>query len=218
MELESLKYAWKTFDNLSATQKKRPDTREQEQQLLALLHKRSRGLVARIRRNLVLELAGVIGLYTPAIAWYLFRFGGRLSAISWFVLVMAGLFGIYYYRMNRILKEMQRPAFRVKSNLERQVRSLGKYIRAYLVMGTLLIPMTACLLGILLYWKLPPPLHPGILYVSADNPLWKVVLLWVTGLCTSAVGMYFINKWRTYSLYGRHIDSLREVLREISAA
>ncbi len=217
MELESLKYAWKTLDTLSATQKKRMDLQQQERQLLALLHKRSHGPVARIRRNLVLELAGVIALYTPPIAYYLFHFGGRLSAISWFVLAMAALFGIYYYRMSRILGEMQCPAFQVRSNLERQVRSLEKYIRAYLVMGTLLIPVAACLLGVLLYWELPPPIHPGVLYVSAGNPLWRVLLLWATGLSTIAATMYFINKWYIHTLYGRHIDSLREALREISA-
>ncbi|MDR3713399.1 MAG: hypothetical protein P4L51_11320 [Puia sp.] len=216
MELESLKYAWKTLDTLAAGRKRQPDPLEQERQLLALLRRKSRGPVATIRRNLLLELTGMVGLYTPVIAYYLFHFGGRLSVISWFLLAMAVLFGTYYYRMNRILLAMQCPAFQMRPNLERQVQSLERYIRNDGIMSMLLIPLTACLLGALFYWKLPAPVHTGFLHAGARNPLWRVIVIWVCGLSAITVVLYRVNKWYLGRLYGRHIEKLRELVREIN--
>ncbi len=215
MELESLKYAWKTIEAMPRAQ--RAETSEQQdRRILSLIQRRSRGPVASMRRHLSVELLGVTGLYTPPMIYYLFHFGGRLSLISAFLLCIFFFFGWFYFRMKKLLSEMQDPASRVRENLERQVSTLKKYVKAYLVAGTLLVPVTACLLGLLYYWKLPPPLHPGLLDISGNNPASHVIGAWMLGLACSTGIMYFINKWYIDKLYGQYISRLSEALREMS--
>src|SRR6202012_2139273 len=160
MELESLKYIWRS---LETPQSAKPD----RQTLLALLQKKSRRPVARMRRNLVREAIILLVTYIPGIACYLVEFDGRLAAISWIFIIVAVFFGAYYFRKYRLLKEMECISCKVRSNLARQVATLEKYTRFYLLSGTALIPFTFALSYGIIRWKLPSPgnalyrsLHP----------------------------------------------------------
>src|SRR5579872_2917693 len=134
MELENLKYIWYSLEV------PRPDRDSGE--LVALLGRRSRGLVASMIRNLAGEAIALIIAYVPAILCFLLDFKGRLAAVSWLFLVLLAVFLAYYYRKYRLLREMQCPACQVRSNLSRQVATLKKYTGFYLLAGTLTIPVT----------------------------------------------------------------------------
>src|SRR5450631_3632415 len=136
MELDNLKYIWRTMEHT-------PDREQNAAQIIALLGKRSRGPVSSMRRSLAGELILMLVTYVPATGYYLFEFGGRLSEIAWLLFLLMAFFGGYYYRKNKLLKEMQCLTCQVRSNLERQVKMLQKYTRFYTVAGTLLIPVTA---------------------------------------------------------------------------
>ena len=83
MELDSLKYVWRTLEATPA-----PDRSPDE--IRALLQRRSGGIVNRMRRNLTGELILIAATYTPAIVFYFLDFEGRLSAIAWlFILLLA---------------------------------------------------------------------------------------------------------------------------------
>jgi hypothetical protein len=125
MELESLKYIWRSQETPPAPE---PD----RSAMLALLEQRSRGPVARMRRNLVGEGILLLITYIPGILCYILEFEGRLSAMSWLLGLLAVAFGAYYYRKYRLLSEMQCVTCQVRSNLSRQVKTLRKYTRCLL--------------------------------------------------------------------------------------
>jgi hypothetical protein len=211
MELESLKYIWRSVETPAASGRDRRD-------LLALLRQGypGRGPVARMKRNLIGEGILLLVTYTPGILCYVVEFEGRLTAISWLLALLAALFGAYYYRKYRLLNEMQCVTCQVKSNLARQLKTLKKYTRFYLLTGTALIPAMLLLSYAVIRWRLPftgsglyRQLHPG--------PWWASPVFWLILLAPLTIGIYYLNAWYVNKLYGRHIKKLQELLLEMEA-
>lgn len=195
MELESLKYIWRTLEAP-------PHLPQDRQSVLALLQKRSQAPVARMRRNLLGEGILLLTAYIPAILCFLFGFEGRLAAISWlFIVVLVFFFG-YYFLKYRLLRKMQCPTCQLRSNLVRQVETLKRYTRFYLLAGTAMIPMTYALSWFIVRWKFP---------------WWGGSGLWLALLIPLTVVMYFLNAAYINKLYGRHIKKLQELLRELDS-
>jgi hypothetical protein len=192
MELESLRYIWHALEAP-------PDVAKDRQSLLALLQKKSQAPVARMRRNLIGEGILLLAAYTPAILCFLFGFEGRFAAISWLFLLVLVFFFAYYFLKYRLLRKMQCPTCQLRSNLVRQVETLQKYIRFYLLAGTAMIPLTYALSWLVVRWKFDIPIG------------WLVLLVPVT------IVMYFINAAYINRLYGRHIKKLQELLRELDS-
>jgi hypothetical protein len=206
MELESLKYIWHSLETPPAQTPGRQD-------LAVLLEKRSRGPVARMRRNLIGEAILMFVTYTPAVLCYLLAFDGRLSAISWLFALLAAVFFGYYYRKYRLLKEMECVTCQVKSNLARQVKTLKKYVSFYLLAGTAMIPVSYLLSYAIIRWKMTVGqslylrLHP--------IPWWGNPLFWLILMVPLTIGIYYANAWYINRLYGRHIKKLQELLQEM---
>ncbi len=209
MELESLKYVWHTLEGKPAGR------HGSEQEIITLLHKRSKGPVAKMRRNLLGELVLIIMTYIPAILFYLLDFGGRLSGIAWLFFLLMLLFAGYYYRKDKLLREMQCVSCQVRSNLERQVRTLKKYTRFYTLTGTLMIPVMTILSYLIIRWKYPTPSGSSLYYRISGIPWWQSPLFWISLLALLTIGIYYINVWYVNKLYGRHIQKLQELLQEM---
>ena len=131
MELDQLKKIWQ----------QEPSATKEDQQLLQLLRKRSNNPIARMKRNLLFELIAIVALYGATIVYYAYAFHGTMSEVSWFMVVIALSFLLYYYMKNRLLNKMECVACQVKSNLQRQVNTLEKYVKFYLIAGTALAPI-----------------------------------------------------------------------------
>jgi hypothetical protein len=209
MELESLRYIWRTLEAP-------PNLLQDRQSLLVLLQKKSQAPVARMRRNLIGEGILLLVGYIPAILCFLLGFEGRLAAISWLFITVLVFFFAYYFSKYRLLKKMQCPTCQLRSNLVRQVDTLKKYTRFYLLAGTAMIPLTYALSWIIIRWKLPSAvsvlsrrLHP--------SPWWSNTAFWVILLIPLTVVMYFINAAYINRLYGRHIKKLQDLLRELDS-
>jgi hypothetical protein len=209
MELESLKYIWHNLETPAPRQPAR-------EEVLALLQKKSRGPVARMRRNLVKELIVVTVAYPPTILFYWIGFGGQLSAIGWLMLGLMVFFGAYFYRKNKLLAQMQCVQCEVRSNLERQVRVLKKYVRFYLLAGTLVLPLMAVIAYFIIRWKLPPTPGSELVYRLEHPHWWAHPLFWLLLLAPFTLASYYLNVWYVNKLYGRHIKKLQELLREMN--
>ena len=202
MELEQLKNIW--------TAEAGPQLKKNEY-LLSLLNKPSNSPIAKMKRNLRQELIAVIILYATAVVYYLFAFQGKLVELSWLMLVMGLAFVFYYYRKNKLLNNMQCVACRVKSNLELQLGTLEKYVRLYLVVGSIAFPVAMLLVGYVTLYLYPERLHlPLSAHVQRSAIIYSVTML------VLSVPIFFINKWYVNRLYGRHIKKLREILNEMS--
>ncbi|HTR30348.1 MAG TPA: hypothetical protein VMH27_13830 [Puia sp.] len=209
MELESLKYIWHSLEVP-------PNLLRDRQSLVVLLQKKSQAPVARMRRNLIWEAVLLLTAYTPAILCFLFGFEGRLAAISWLFIIVLAFFFAYYFLKYRLLRKMQCPTCQLRSNLVRQVETLKRYTRFYLLAGTAMIPLTYALAWFIIRWKFSSAfstlfqrLHP--------TPWWGSSGLWLVLLIPLTVGMYFLNAAYINKLYGRHIKKLQELLRELDS-
>ncbi|HWK06185.1 MAG TPA: hypothetical protein VNS58_21235 [Puia sp.] len=209
MELDSLKYVWHSLEVGS------DQSAGSEAEIIALLHKRSRGPIAKMRRNLLGEIILVLATYIPTILFYLLDFEGRLSGIAWLLGLLMAVLAAYYYRKDRLLKEMQCVSCQVKSNLKLQVRTLKKYIRFYILSGTLMIPVMAILSYLLIRWKYPPPPGAALFYQVSGIAWWQSPLFWIGLLAPLTIGIYYVNVWYVNKLYGRHIKKLQELLEEM---
>jgi hypothetical protein len=196
MELENLRQIWRTIEV-------RPAASEEGARIIALLGKRSGSLVARMRRNLLGELILVISTYVPAILYYVFAFGGRLTEIAWPLSLLLILFAGYYYRKDKLLRGMSCPSCQMRANLERQIGSLQKYIRFYTVMGTIMVPVMAVFSLSVIYYH--APLAPG----------WETLTAWGIVLVLLTAGSYALNARHVRKAYGRHIRKMEELLREM---
>jgi hypothetical protein len=208
MELESLKYSWHALEA--------PPALEQDRRaLLALLHRKSQAPVARMRRNLIGEGIVLLVAYIPAVLCFLLGFEGRLAAISWIFILVGVFFFAYYYRKYLLLRNMQCPTCPLRSNLARQVDTLKKYTRFYLVAGTATVPLAYLISWLIIRWKLPSAsslyqrLHPA--------PFWASPTLWLILLVPMTVGIYFMNAAYIDRLYGRYIKKLQELLQELDS-
>ncbi|HEX9509977.1 MAG TPA: hypothetical protein VF939_05810 [Puia sp.] len=209
MELESLKYVWHSLEV-------KPDREAgSEEEIIALMHKRSKGPVAQMRRNLLGELILVLATYIPAILFYLFDFEGRLSEIAWLLGLLMALLAVYYYRKNRLLKEMQCVSCQVRSNLKLQVGTLKKYIRFYILAGTLMIPVMTLFAYGIIRWKYPSPPGSALFYRISGISWWQNPLIWISLLALFTIGIYYVNVWYVNKLYGRPIKKLQELLEEM---
>ena len=192
MELESLRYIWHSLEVPS-------DVEYDRRALLALVEKKSQAPIARMRRNLIGEGILLLVAYIPAILVFLLGFKGRLVAVAWLYIILAGFFFAYYYSKYRLLSKMQCPTCELRSNLARQVRTLKRYTRFYLLAGTGMIPLAYMVAYLIIRRKLP----------SVNPNPWLILLIPIT------IGVYYINASYVNRLYGRHIKKLQDLLSEL---
>ncbi|MBO9631942.1 MAG: hypothetical protein J7578_02410 [Chitinophagaceae bacterium] len=215
MELDSLKEIWKDQDK---GMDQYPDSNAE---ILSMLGKKSQSPVAKIRRNLLLELITIVVVYVAFIIYFALNKHGRYWELS----IMMGLVGIgfvfYYYHKNKLLKSMQCVTCEVKSNLQTQLHLLEKYVRFYFIAGTLLTPLLYYLTGLIILYKAKPGYISG--EVLGDRaqvmlntvPRHQFFTEFLIGGVVITVLIYFANKWYIRKLYGQHINHLRELLRQM---
>ncbi len=196
MELDNLKTIWKEQEPLPGLQ---PD-------LQRVLQMRSRGHIARMRRNVRIEAFAMFVSYIPCIILYLIWFDGRLWYLSLMMSLILVVYWIYFLKKDRLLKKMQCVTCEVRSNLTQQVNVLGKYLRFYLWTTTFVIVIS----WFAAYMAIRYSLHlKGI-----PIPHWLEPLLIVLVIPCS-FGLHYLNKRYFNKLYGREAQKLRDLLREM---
>ena len=203
MELDNLKELW---------QQQEPETTPEN--LGEILGKKSKGPIAKMKRNLKAELIVVIVTYGVAIFSFFSILSGRLNSLAWVYLFFAIVFIIYFLMKNRLLNEMECMACQVKSNLKKQVATLEKYVRFYLIAGTAIIPI----LALYSYYVLIPRLwfmHGNSNLPRPNNLVITQMLIWVAATVVLTIVCYFLNKWYVKKLYGNHINKLKLMLEQM---
>lgn len=199
MELDDLKQLWQQQPTEQPA-----DTAALQQMLL----QRSKGPIARIRRNLTRELWVVMVTYTLSIVFYVFVDKSRYWHVALFLVFIAVVFFIYYFMKSRLLKEMENVSGQVKTTLERQIHLLSKYVRFYFVSGTIGTPLAFFFALFMVKSRMPQ----GIVYSEFFN--WALGI----GMLVLTVISYFLNKWYVNKLYGKHVEKLRELIRQLADA
>ena len=206
MELDDIKDMWHGESTEAAGSHK----------IAAMLDKQSHNPIERMKRNLRMELIIMVVSLGVVAVYYFIEFGREYSIIGCAYVLLLVLFSYYFFRKNRLLREMQCTSCRIKSNLELQLKTLERYIRFYLVFGTATVPILFIFLAIVLYYKKPALINKTILYPSATNPVWKFLFAWLILLIVSSAIMWVLNRGYLNKLYGRHIDKLKQLLSQLN--
>ena len=114
-----------------------------------------------------------------------------------------------------MLNEIECMACQVKSNLSKQVATLGKYIRFYVLAGTAIIPIVLLFFYWFEYTYIPRGKEVFFLQPSETISVARSfgqLALWIV---ISTFFFYYINKWYVKKLYGRHVDTLKEMLSQM---
>lgn len=205
MELDQLKEMWGTVEA------KHTQTSEQELQLL--LQKKSKSPIAKMKRNLTVEMWVVVVLYAWIIIDYIMQFKGLILTIPLLFFIVGLLYIVYYIRKRNLLKQMECVTCEVKSNLQQQVHILEKYIRFYMITGTVLFPFTIIFVSAIMFFS-----SPEIQQVRVNKPIpfsyFLLVISIISALLT--VPIYFLNKWYVRKLYGQHAEKLKQIVNEMN--
>ncbi|MGB4773066.1 MAG: hypothetical protein WBP58_16510 [Chitinophagaceae bacterium] len=202
MELEQWKDIWKKQED-SPT----PSLRE-------ILGKPSNSPIAKMKRNLVLELITLLLSFGAIVVYYLSAYKGKFQEVGWIYFFIIILFVVYFILKYRLLTRMECMACEVKSNLMKQVHTLEKYVRFYLIAGTALIPIMIIFFYIFSWMHFPQ--GRGLFLMPSDSTSLFTSLLILFLLClTSTIGMYYLNKWYIRKLYGNQIARLKTMLDQL---
>jgi hypothetical protein len=216
MELDSLKDIWKDLDE--------KDLRSgRDVPITSMLHKRSRSPVAKMKRNLYWEMAALVVFYSLAIWYYITAWQGRYWEVA-LLLFLVGVFALFYYlRKNKLLNDMQCLACEVKSNLQRQLVTLEKYVNFYFVSSILLTPTAYFVAGLIVFFKTPATpgrfdfrqgtdAHPGF---GDELPDHRFFITFIAIGVILTIGVYLLSRWAINRLYGQHIKKLKELVQQM---
>lgn len=219
MELDNLKALWQDLEEKDLQPGKGVGSvagiASEEAEIAAILRKRSQNPIAKIKRNLGWEMAIIVVLYAATMWYYITAWQGQYWELAVLLGIVGSSFMVYYFRKNRLLKEMQMVDSEVKLNLERRLHTLEKYVRYYFVSGTVLTPAAYFVTGLIIFFKTPPAstdkMPPMVTHITGHE---YFVLFTVSGVAL-AIGSYFLNIWFVNRLYGRHINKLKNLLNQL---
>lgn len=202
MELDQLKSIW---------QQEGEQPNLNHQKLLDMLKQPSTGPVASIKRNLRFEFISALIVY-GACALGFFLYDKRMYwEVALTFIALGLLFCLYYGFKMRLLNNMQCLTCAVKSHLQKQLRTLEKYVRVYLWAGTLVVPVMLIYFGWLGF-------HKKELYglPSKYGSFSAIALPYIAITVLITILLYFANKYYLRRMYGKHIAHLKSVVQELN--
>jgi hypothetical protein len=207
MELDAWKEIWKDTD-------REKNTKPGNAEILDMIGRLPRNPIAKMKHTVLVETILIVVLFGGVAIFYFIAFNGNFNSVAWLYIVMTALFGMYYYRKWKLLSEMQCAACQVKSNLQRQVNTLEKYIRFYLIAGTVFVPLIFIFLGVLFYYKFPTG-NSIFIFPPIGTTGLKSWVIWLAFISVFTVLLYMANRWYVNRLYSRHVEKLKQLLNQM---
>jgi hypothetical protein len=209
MDLDQLKDIWKGLDEpVGGSQGK--------EEIMSMLKKRSQGPIAKMKRNLRLEVIMVFITYSAMIIHYFISFDQEFQSVSWFLLTIALLFLLYCYKKNKLLNEMQQVTGKVKLHLQQQVTTLEKFVRFYRFAATALVPICLAFYGWIIYNQLQDFSSGSLFFPAPGESTGKAIFAWIVLTVSLTLIVYAASVWLLNKMYGNHIRKLKEIVREMS--
>ena len=204
MEIEDLKDIWK--------KQSEGFRRKDETELATMLKGRSRSIITRLKRNVWFELIftflGGLGL----LAYALTIPAGALKWTSISILILFGIYSLYYVKKLRLLHEFSTANEDLRANLQRLTVSLTGYLKFYKRSYAILYPI---------YFFL------GLLFTAIEqgmigflNKITKpaIFIPLLLGAFLFFVCSTWLTSWYLRKLYGNHLEKLKGLLRELEVS
>lgn len=204
MEIEDLKDIWR----MQSTAFQHKD----EAELASMLRGKSTSIVARLKRNVWIELIftflGGLGL----LAYAMTLPDGSLKSTSISILLLFSIYSIYYFKKLRLLHQFDHSNDHIKANLERLIHSLNGYLRFYKRSYAILYPVYF-ILG-LLFTAIEQGASGFISKISKP----EVFVTLLAGAILFFICSTWLTSWYLKKLYGDHLKKLEAILGELQAS
>lgn len=205
--MEELKLLWEEHESGSL------DSREVDQQMLkGVIRSRSRSAIARIKRNIWLEILAIVLPLWLFLSWALYQENaGWLAAFPTVFLagVSLAFYGVKLYSLNR----SSDGEIDLLNSLRHKVGIMGQYLKIYALMGSVIIPLIAG--GSIVWGFVYAALKDGKAIVDVSWSSWA----WVGGtVLLYGVLSHLFFKWYIQKLYKGHYKELVACLEELQAS
>jgi uncharacterized integral membrane protein len=198
MELDDLKQAWKQENN---KQIKTPE-------IMELIHQKSKGTIASLKNAFRKQMMVVIALMSIVIAIQARNVDSLSSNLLFWTFIgfcMTMIFAFYYnYRYTGRMENMDE---KVKDNLEHHVTMLQQRLKWQNIFARIVILLFILLLEII-------PLYQNLRMLNKWHALSPVIRF--SSYAAYLVLQYFISRAVTQKKFGKHLDRLKGLLKEIN--
>lgn len=200
------------FDELKRIWRQQPPLKVREDEIAAILKRRSNSIVSVLKRTAWFEL-----LLTAIVGCILLFYSVTTppGALKWsyvFLVVLFAGFIIYYLRKIAILSRVAYTESDIKTNIERLVASLKVYLKFYRNASSILYPF--CFFLMLALVVAEHGLESFLALLSQPHILiyLGMVLLFVLA------GSLWLTRWFVNKLYGKHLEKLERLLDDLHAS
>lgn len=200
MELDDLKNIWQKGDLFKP---------RQEEEFTGMLKGRSHSIIARLRRNIWFELTFTL---IGSILLLYYSFSIPSPSLRWgfiFVLLSFLLYIIYYVKKINLLNRFESSEGNIRTNLENLVRDLDSFLKFYYKSYTLLYPAYLVLILVVAI------VDRGLEQFLDSLKDWRIVGLLLFLVLLSIALSLWVSKWFLGKLYGRHLQKLRTLLKDL---
>ena len=197
MELEDYKSIWQQHRF----------KRKSEQEIAAMLHTRSKSIVAVLKRNAWIELCFTVA-GTLTLLYVAFSTPEEALKRSFLgCVIVFVLYVVYYLKKIQLLNRFDQAGDTIKLRLEKTIDSLTVYLKFYRWSYTLTYPL---LIPLILYitWE-----KEGSLWPALQKP--EVLCYLGIALTIILICLLWFTNWYMQKLYGNHLEKLKQLLNEL---
>ena len=198
MELDDLKQAWKKENN---KQTKTPD-------IMELIHQKSKGPIASLKNSFRKQMMVVTALMSVVIATQANNVDSISSNLLFWTFIgfcLSMILAFYYnYRYTGKMENMDE---KVKTNLEHHVTMLEQRLKWQNIFARLVILLFILLLEVI-------PLYQHVRMLDKWHALSPFIRF--GSYAAYLVLQYFISRAVTQKKFGKHLDHLKGLLKEIN--
>jgi MFS family permease len=209
MELDDLKYQLKA--KLEA-----PNKPASEAALTKALHGNTQSVLGKLKKSLLFEI--IVGILFLAAFIYV-----AVTSPWWSIRVYFNIFNVvvvvfllYLFALLQKVNKVSASAVPVKTNLEMVLKVLSEFVKRYFQFTMGLIPVCFGLSFWLGYQdgmsiSSDKPM-PEFIHFSSSN---QVLLFFGIYAIALTVGIYYFTKWYLRKLYGKYLDELAALIKEL---
>lgn len=178
-----------------------------------ILRQPSQNPVVRMKKNLFWDFLTATAALLYLVIFYWVGYDGKLWIGAVFFLLVLFAISIYFFKKRKLLNAMLDLGCSVKTHLDKQLAALQRYIRWYTLWSVLFLPVSILQIFLLAYNYHPQLLtsRRTVFYWLSDTYVLPTSLV----LIALVIAIYFYNRWIIHRRYGRHIQSLTELIREM---
>jgi hypothetical protein len=201
MELDELKSLWK----------KQGDSFQQrnEVEIAAMLNGRSKSIIAKLKRNVWIELCFTLIAGVALLIYALTLEASAIRNVAIAILISFVGYSVYYIKKLILLNRFNTAGDNVRSNLENLVNNLSSYLKYYRLSYTVLYP-AYFFLGVIFGGATQG--SDRFFEVLAETR--TIVLLLILALVFYFSSTWLVN-WLLKKLYGNHLEKLKNILNDI---